>query len=142
MLIVTFSSTNQCSSSRVFRKLQQRCTADDVVIHGRDKEEHDKHLKAFMARCRELGVKLNAEKMETALDTVTFMGHRISKSGLGIDPEKVSAITSMKEPENVGELRRFNGMINYIAKFVPNLATAMQPLHNLLKKNTKHDSSH
>ena len=113
------------------------CIADDVVIHGRDKEEHDKHLKAFMARCRELGVKLNAEKMETALDTVTFMGHRISKSGLGIDPEKVSAITSMKEPENVGELRRFNGMINYIAKFVPNLATAMQPLHNLLKKDTE-----
>ena len=46
------------------------CIADDVVIHGRDKEEHDKHLKAFMARCRELGVKLNAEKMARTSPTL------------------------------------------------------------------------
>ena len=113
------------------------CIADDVLIHGRDKEEHDKHLDGFLRRCKKLGVKLNAEKMETAVDAVTFMGHRISASGLGIDPEKVTAITGIAKPTNVEELRRFIGMINYIAKFVPNLATVMQPLHNLLKKDTE-----
>ena len=41
------------------------CIADDVVIHGRGKEEHDRYLKGFMARCRELRVKSKAEKKDT-----------------------------------------------------------------------------
>ena len=71
------------------------CIAD-VVINGKQKEEHDRCLTAFMERCREMGVRLNAEKMVQAVDTITFMAHYIGKAGLGI--EKVSAIADMKEP--------------------------------------------
>jgi len=43
---------------------------------------------------------------------ITFMGHRITSAGLQADPEKVKAITEMKSPTNVEELRRFLGLVN------------------------------
>ena len=41
------------------------CIADDVVIHGKDTEEHDRHLNLFLLRFREKGIKLNRAKLET-----------------------------------------------------------------------------
>ena len=69
------------------------CIADDVVIRGKDTEEHDRHLNLFLLRCREKGIKLNRAKLETKFESLTFMGHRVSKDGLSIDPSKVSSMT-------------------------------------------------
>ena len=41
----------------------------------------------------------------------------------------------MDAPKNVTELGRFLGVMNYLGKFSPNLATLSQPLHELLSKN-------
>ena len=44
----------------------------------------------------------------------------------------------MKEPKDLAELRRLFGMVNYIAKFLPNLTTQVtevHPLHNIFKKD-------
>ena len=38
-------------------------------------------------------------------------------------------------PKNVGEVEAFIGMVNYYAKFVPNLSTMLKPMYNLLQKN-------
>ena len=111
------------------------CIADDVVIHGRDTEEHDRHLNLFLLRCREKGIKLNRAKLETKVESLTFMGHRISKDGLSIDPSKVSSMRGMEEPCSLETLRRFLGMVNYLAKFLPNITELINPLLNLLKKD-------
>ena len=66
--------------------------ADDVVIYGRDQEEHDERLCRFLERCHATGVKLNREKFETRLDAITFMGHRITKDGTMVDLEKAKAM--------------------------------------------------
>ena len=42
----------------------------------------------------------------------------------------------MKEPENLEQLRRFLGMVNYVSKFLPDAASTTQPLTNLLKGDT------
>ena len=63
------------------------------------------------------------------------MGHRITEEGLRVHPAKVSAISEMQPPTNVNELRRFMGMANYLARFMPHLTDTMQPLHNLLKND-------
>ena len=91
-------------------------------------EEHDENLRKFFERCLETGIKLNKDKLDIGLKEVTFMGHRITKEGLRMDPAKVSAISEMQQPTNINESRRFMGMANY-------LADTMQPLHNLLKND-------
>ncbi|KAJ8377971.1 hypothetical protein AAFF_G00249610 [Aldrovandia affinis] len=53
-----------------------------------------------------------------------------------LDPDKVEAIRKCSPPENVQELKRVIGKVNYLGKYVSNLATVGQPLYELLKTKT------
>ena len=39
----------------------------------------------------------NRAKLETKVESLTFMGHRISKAGLSIDPNKVSSMRDLRD---------------------------------------------
>ena len=130
-------------SAEIFQKRLQRaleglegvvCVADDVIIHGKKEEEHERNLKNFLERCREKGIKLNKEKTKLREKSLVFMGHLISEDGLQSDPEKVRAIVGLQAPENLHELRRFLGMVNYLSRYLPHVTTVLQPLQNLLRK--------
>ena len=41
----------------------------------------------------------------------------------------------MKPPQNTKELKTFLGFIQYLGKFMPNMATVGTPLRELLEKN-------
>ena len=112
------------------------CIADDVIVHGHTKEEHDCNLRKFLQRCQEKNIKLNKEKFELCLSEISFMGHRITKEGLRHDPDKSRAITAMTAPKNIQELRRILGLLNYLAKFLPHLADVVYPMQQLTKKDT------
>ena len=108
--------------------------ADDIVIHASTQAEHDEYLRALLQRCQEVGIKLNPAKFETGLSCLTFLGHRITKDGLQADPEKVQAISNMKAPSDRTELRRFLGMVTYLAKLIPLASDILHPLQSLMKK--------
>ena len=108
-----------------------------MIIHGRDREEHDHNLKAFLERCKDNGIKLNRDNLKLRMSEVTFMGHLITKDGLQSDPEKVKAIAEMAAPTNINELRRYLGVINYLAKFLPHMTDVIYPLRNLTKDDIK-----
>ena len=112
------------------------CIHDDIVVHGKNKEEHDGNLRQALQRCSNYGVKLNTEKFELAKEEINFMGHIISKDGIKTDPEKVKAISEYPTPKSLEELRRFLGMVNYVARYMPSLSHVLHPLHNLMKKDT------
>ena len=61
------------------------------------------------------------------------MGHQVTRNGLEIDPEKVEAIQNMKQPTCVEDVRRFVGMTNFVARYIPSLTDVLHPLHNLMK---------
>jgi len=111
------------------------CVADDVIIHGKDVEQHDQRYNQMLERCQEKGIKLNADKLQLRTNKVDFMGHTVSENGLQIDPAKVAAITDLEAPTNLEELRRVLGMINYVSRFIPNLTNVIAPLSMLLKKD-------
>ena len=113
------------------------CIADDIIIHGKDTETHDQNLNAFLQRCLDVGIKLNKEKLELRTNAITFLGHRISGNGLEADPEKVKAINEMEPPTNVSQLRTYIGMVNYMAKFLPNPSETLKSLTNLTKKDVQ-----
>ena len=47
-----------------------------------------------------------------------------NQSGVKPDPDKVEANCQLPLPEDVQELKRVLGMVNYLGRFVPALATA------------------
>ena len=65
---------------------------------------------------------------------ITFMGHKITNKGIKADPEKIRAITAMKAPSDVTGVKRFCGMIQYLARYLPSLSSDLEPLRCLTKK--------
>ena len=109
--------------------------ADDVLMHGKDQQDHDDNIRGFFKRYIERGIKPNRNKVEMNKTNITFMGHRVTSEDVETDPEKIAAIRMMAAPTNLAELRLFIGMVDYLAKFLPKLSCVMQTLHALLKKD-------
>ena len=57
--------------------------------------------------------------------------------GFGPDPKKVKANQDFHQPSSPTEVQHFLGMINQLAKFVPNISEVSAPLRKLIgKKNS------
>ena len=108
---------------------------DDLLIWGKDDDEHDARLKQVLDQAREVNLKFNAKKCGIRQEEVPYVGHVLSKDGLKPDPEKIRAVQEMKPPQNTKELKTFLGFIQCLGKFMPNMATASAPLRELLEKN-------
>lgn len=63
------------------------------------------------------------------------MGHIINEDGMRPDPEQVKAIVELKKSNCRVELQKIIGMCNYLREFVPNMATKISPMRELLKKD-------
>ncbi|XP_014675604.1 PREDICTED: uncharacterized protein LOC106815629 [Priapulus caudatus] len=110
---------------------------DDILISGRDDEEHLRNLEEVLRRLAEVGLRLNRAKCIFMADEVIYLGYKISADGLHTVAEKVKAIAMAPQPKNVKELRSYLGCLNYYAKFMPNLSTELEPLHRLLKQDNR-----
>ena len=71
------------------------------------------------------------EKFQLRQAQIGFMGHLFSKERLHGDPAKIDAISTMLPPKDVHDLRRFLGLANYMAKFVPHLADLGESMRQL-----------
>ena len=108
---------------------------DDIIIYGATPEEHDQRLEATMKVVKEVGLKLQKEKCEVGVAQLTYLGDTISANGLKPDQRKVEAIQNMKRPANKTDFQRFLGMINYLARYIPDLSTRAMSLRKLVDQN-------
>ncbi|KAL8616164.1 hypothetical protein ACOMHN_066650 [Nucella lapillus] len=108
-----------------------------VIISGNTIEEHNANLRAALQRAEERNLKLNPEKLEVGKTEIEYFGHIISADGLKPDPSKVKAVREMPPPANEKELQTMLGMINYLAKFAPQLSEITKPMRDLLKDDVE-----
>ena len=113
------------------------CYIDDIIVTGKSDDEHLAHLEEVLKRLLRHGVHVNQAKCRFLQPSVVFLGHRIDSDGIHPTDEKLAAITQAPAPENLQELRSFLGLINYYGKFIPNAATLLAPLNELLRKDAK-----
>ena len=78
------------------------------MVYTKTQEEHDIRLEALLKQIQKSGVTLNPEKCEFSKSTI---GHVVDKHGVHPDPQKTDAISNMKPPKNLTELRRFLGIV-------------------------------
>ena len=60
--------------------------ADDILVYGCTKEEHDRNLRLVLNRLKEHGATLNKDKRTFEKRSVKFYGHIFSDSGVTTDP--------------------------------------------------------
>ena len=112
------------------------CYIDDILITGEDDNAHLRNLAEVLSRLEDQRMRLKREKCNFMQDSVEYLGHLITKEGIQAIPAKVKAIVDAPHPKNVTELRSILGLINYYGKFIPNLASMLHPLNDLLKSRT------
>lgn len=88
-----------------------------------------------MTKLKEYGIKANAEKSELLKSKLDFLGHMIDDQGIHPTEKLIKAILYTTEPTDVTQLRAYLGLLNFYGRFVPNLASEIYPLHQLLRKD-------
>ena len=109
---------------------------DNILVTGATSEEHLANLEQVLQRLNSAGMCLKREKCAFLLRSVSYLGHVISEEGLHTADEKVAAIVDAPNPQNLTQLRSFLGTVNYYGKFLPDLATRLSPLYQLLKQTS------
>ena len=110
---------------------------DDVSITGKNDKEHLERLDEVLRRFRQHGIHVKWVKCRFLKPQVDLLGHRVDAEGIHTTQDKLEAIVQAPAPKNIQELRSFLGLINYYGKFIPNAATLLHPLNNLLGKDVK-----
>ena len=108
--------------------------SDDIIIYGRTQEEHDERLAKVMKRLANAGLTVNSKKCLFSVSEMTFMGHKLCAKGIKPTDDRIAAVKNARQPENASEVRSFLGLVNFSAKFVPDLASISEPLRQLTKK--------
>ena len=86
--------------------------ADDLIVAGKTKEEHDKALAQVLQRARERNVRFSLQKLQYKVRQVKYIGHILSQQGQRLDPEKTEAIAGMPKPQDKQAVQRLLGMLS------------------------------
>ncbi|GFS83795.1 hypothetical protein TNCV_611211 [Trichonephila clavipes] len=106
---------------------------DDILCYSENAEEHRSHLRTIFQRLSSYGLKLNISKCVFGVTELIFLGHLITPDGIKPLPDKVQAVLDYKQPETVGSLRKFLGLLNFYRRFLPKAAEQQYLLSEFLK---------
>ncbi|XP_051980212.1 uncharacterized protein LOC127641319 [Xyrauchen texanus] len=65
-----------------------------------------------------------------------FLGHTVSKDGLHLDQDRVSAVANAPDPHDTSFLRFFLGLVLWYSMFIPDFSTVFEPLCATLREST------
>ncbi|XP_053601232.1 uncharacterized protein K02A2.6-like isoform X1 [Plodia interpunctella] len=106
---------------------------DDIIIYGSTELEHDQRLRKVLQVLKDKDVLLNENKCIFKTQKIEFLGHELSANGVKPLKKYLTAIQSSREPNTTAEIQSFLGLVNFVGKWIPNLATLTEPLRALLR---------
>ena len=78
-------------------------------------------------------LKLNPLKCVFGVQARNFLGFLVQQRGVEFDQNKAKVIISAKAPQNKKELQKFLGQVNYLRRFISNLAGKTWVFSDLIK---------
>jgi putative transposase len=106
---------------------------DDSRVGSPDRQTHLRHLEAFFSALATNGLAINLEKCVFAAPSLEILGHTISATGAAPTADHAAEIENCPPPQDIKQLQRFLGMVNFYRRFFPNCAQVLKPLTDLLK---------
>jgi dsDNA-binding SOS-regulon protein len=133
-------ATYQRAIQKCFKKqLNKNVEAymDDVVVKTRNSDTLITDLKESFALLREYQRKLNPNKCVFGVPLGKLLGFIISHRGIEANPDKISSITKMKAPTCIKDVRKLNGCMAALNRFISKLGEQGLPFFKLLKHQEK-----
>ncbi|XP_047256229.1 uncharacterized mitochondrial protein AtMg00860-like [Capsicum annuum] len=107
---------------------------NDILVYSRSSENHTQHLRIVLHVLREHVLFAKFFKCEFWLESISFVGHVVSKAGIIVDATKISAIHNWARPISLTEVSSFIGLAGYYRRFVESFDTILSPMTRLTQK--------
>lgn len=139
-----------CSASEHFQRIIEQLLSDcpnsfnfqdDIFIYGKTEAEHDAALQRVLHTLEAHNVVLNTKKCKFKVSETEFLGHDISQHGVKPTEDKIMAVQQFRSPRSAEEVRSFLGLVGYVGRFIPDLATKTFHLRQLTVTGQKFDWS-
>lgn len=109
---------------------------DDILVSSPSFESHLDTLEWIFHKISQSGLTLKFKKCHFIKQQIKFLGHFISPKGMVMDPDKIKALQNFPEPRNKKDLQSFFGFCNFYRKFSQNHSSLLHPLSHLICKDT------
>jgi hypothetical protein len=80
-------------------------------------------LRVAPERMEKYNLKMNSVKYAFGVSAGRFLGFIIHENGIELDPKKVEPIKRVQEPMCKHDVQKLLGKINYLRRFISNLAS-------------------
>ena len=77
-------------------------------------------------------VTLNAKNLVIRCDTVPFVGHEISATGINMSKKQIESAISFCKPNSLKELQSFLGLVNYFKDHLRDHSSIAKPLYDIV----------
>ena len=101
---------------------------DDVVVGGRNLQEHNTNLRNLFRRASEANLTFSTEKCIFGGTSLGFLGHLITNGTMSPDPRRSAPFLNFPVPTTIKQLERLVGLAVYHAKWVKHFSKVMDPL--------------
>ncbi|GFV55264.1 retrovirus-related Pol polyprotein from transposon 297 [Trichonephila clavipes] len=110
---------------------------DDIIVLSETFEKHLEDLEKGFERLSIFKLHANRDKCHFACDRVKYLGFWITKVGIEVDQDKISAIQKIPVPTNVKEVQSLLQTCSWFRRYIPNFADIARPLSSLTKKKVQ-----
>jgi hypothetical protein len=110
---------------------------DDITVYSDSNEQHLEHLKKVFQKCKKFSISLNPKKSHFRMQEGKLLGHIISKEVIKIDPNRVEGFLKINTPRSKKEAQSFLGKVNFLRRFILNLAEIINHITSMLKKGNE-----
>lgn len=101
---------------------------DDIAVYAKTFEEFLLLLRQVLTIMKEHRLRCKASKCAIGMPELPILGSVVSKGGIRMSQERISAILAVPFPTTARALRRYLGMVNFMRRHIPNLSTLTKPL--------------
>ena len=113
----------------IFRHIPNIITyVDDLIGATTTHMDMIKLLNEVFAECRHHGMKLNLQKCQFGLLTLSWLGYNLSSNGISPDEDKAEAVKTMVLPTTIKEIQSHLGLFQFFAHLIDKYALIAGPL--------------
>jgi hypothetical protein len=104
-----------------------------VVIKSTGFAGHLADLRLAFERMRWYGLKMNPLKCAFGVSAGKFLAFIVHETGIEVDPKKIETIKKIQEPTCKKDVQSLLGKVNYLRRFISNLARRIESLLPLVR---------